>query len=281
MVAKESRHIGRDVYKIGFHESFAKTQLKARRIADSFNKRVRERLFITAPLDQPPEVWEISFLPFAVYTFMEAGSVPRSVLAEKKLVGRYTKWNGNNGYVCGDVDSLAERRTEDNWIEDGAEDSMGAILECDEDESDSEKRVNSVGSSSGGDEAGRNTPANEPETEANPESFARGARGGDEGDNRHPFAPTAQCYVQAFSHFSYRSTRGKMLVCDLQGVMSRTPLEKDCAGVFELTDPSIHYRSNSGRKQVYGRTDLGMRGIRAFFETHKCNHVCRLLGLGR
>lgn len=45
-------------------------------------------------------------------------------------------------------------------------------------------------------------------------------------------------------------------------------------------DPVIHYQSQVGRKQVYGRTDLGRKGMRKFFRTHDCNNVCRLLGLG-
>ncbi|CAN0552922.1 unnamed protein product, partial [Ectocarpus sp. 12 AP-2014] len=88
-----------------------------------------------------------------------------------------------------------------------------------------------------------------------------------------------ESYVQAFSHFSYRKSRRKMLVCDLQGVQSTSTIHEDRAGVFELTDPVIHYRSTSGRRQVYGRTDLGKRGMRKFFGTHQCNDVCRLLGL--
>ncbi|CAN0550518.1 unnamed protein product, partial [Ectocarpus sp. 12 AP-2014] len=85
---------------------------------------------------------------------------------------------------------------------------------------------------------------------------------------------------QAFSHFSYWQTRRRMLVCDLQGVLSSSALGEDRAGVFELTDPVIHYRSKSGRTQVYGKTDLGKSGMNKFFETHRCNDVCRLLGFG-
>ncbi|CAN0477608.1 unnamed protein product, partial [Hapterophycus canaliculatus] len=88
-----------------------------------------------------------------------------------------------------------------------------------------------------------------------------------------------ESYVQAFSHFSYRYTRRRLLVCDLQGVQSTSAVGQDHQGVFELTDPVIHYRSASGRAQVYGRTDFGKRGIHRFFETHYCNDVCRLLGL--
>lgn len=117
-----------------------------------------------------------------------------------------------------------------------------------------------------------------------------GQRGGDGGRQRGrcpasvpmtSFDPTAECYVQAFSHFSHRYTRRTMLVCDLQGVLSvdEGSKKEGCEGMFELTDPVIHYKSRSGRKQVYGRTDFGMQGMHRFFETHLCNDVCVLLGL--
>ncbi|CAN0272601.1 unnamed protein product, partial [Hapterophycus canaliculatus] len=44
-------------------------------------------------------------------------------------------------------------------------------------------------------------------------------------------------------------------------------------------DPVVHFQSKSGRRQVFGRTDLGRKGMREFFRTHVCNDVCRLLDL--
>ena len=50
------------------------------------------------------------------------------------------------------------------------------------------------------------------------------------------FLPRPTDYLQAFSHFSYHHSERKMLVCDLQGVMSHNSLEDpNVAGVFELT----------------------------------------------
>ena len=77
---------------------------------------------------------------------------------------------------------------------------------------------------------------------------------------------------QAFSHFTYKYTNEKMLVCDLQGVVSDTN-----PPVFELTDPVIHFRSRHGYKHVFGRTDLGSKGMRGFFRTHKCSPLCKML----
>jgi hypothetical protein len=72
---------------------------------------------------------------------------------------------------------------------------------------------------------------------------------------------------QAFSHFSYEASRGKQLVCDLQGVWNP-------ADGFMLTDPVVHYMSSSGRKHKNGATDKGFEGMKRFFQTHKCGPLC-------
>ena len=76
---------------------------------------------------------------------------------------------------------------------------------------------------------------------------------------------------QAFSHFTYRFTKRKLLVCDLQGVLSTSP------PLFELTDPVIHFMSHRKKKNVFGRTDRGYKGKNDFFKTHKCSPLCRML----
>eukprot|EP00415_Alexandrium_ostenfeldii_P000914 UN0914 len=78
---------------------------------------------------------------------------------------------------------------------------------------------------------------------------------------------------QAFSHFTYRKTQRRMLVCDLQRVLD----ENSTPPRFEFTDPVIHYRSRTGRQQVFGRTDNGTKGFHRFFETHECSDLCRML----
>ncbi|CAJ1386842.1 unnamed protein product [Effrenium voratum] len=69
--------------------------------------------------------------------------------------------------------------------------------------------------------------------------------------------------AQAFSHWTWAHTEGKLLVCDLQGV-----LQED--GTWLLTDPAAH--SRHGGK---GPTDLGCVGVHAFFHHHKCNDLCK------
>lgn len=77
---------------------------------------------------------------------------------------------------------------------------------------------------------------------------------------------------QAFSHFTYRFTKRRLLVCDLQGVLNTDP------PLFELTDPVIHFRSKKGyRNHLFGRTNRGRKGINDFFRTHTCTPLCRML----
>lgn len=71
---------------------------------------------------------------------------------------------------------------------------------------------------------------------------------------------------QAFSHWTWVASGGKLLVCDIQGVGDN------------YTDPQIH--SNAGHQNyLYGRGDMGMEGIQQFFNSHRCNGLCRFLGL--
>ncbi len=84
-------------------------------------------------------------------------------------------------------------------------------------------------------------------------------------------------YIQAFTHFTYLFTNKEAMVCDLQGVYNADMVPP----TFELTDPAIHYRSKSGKSNVFGRTDAGERGMDLFFKTHKCNRVCKLMKLSR
>ena len=65
------------------------------------------------------------------------------------------------------------------------------------------------------------------------------------------------------------------MVCDLQGIFN-TAVDPP---TIELTDPAIHYASTKGRCMVFGKTDKGRSGMNAFFKTHKCTKICKLLHL--
>jgi hypothetical protein len=67
--------------------------------------------------------------------------------------------------------------------------------------------------------------------------------------------------MQALSHYSYHSSGGQLIICDLQGGVYKDG--------FIITDPVI--MSNS---QEYGPTDLGRPGIATFFGRHTCNKFC-------
>jgi hypothetical protein len=71
-------------------------------------------------------------------------------------------------------------------------------------------------------------------------------------------------YIHAFTHFTYRFTNGKVMVCDLQGVFNRDTAPP----TFELTEPVIHYTSKKRRKMDFGRTDMDKKGTQLFFNTH-------------
>ena len=70
--------------------------------------------------------------------------------------------------------------------------------------------------------------------------------------------------MEAFTHYSYERTGQTMIVCDLEG---RYRYNKSR---FELSDPAI-----CSQDRRYGPTDLGVKGIEAFFANHVCNEFCQ------
>lgn len=69
--------------------------------------------------------------------------------------------------------------------------------------------------------------------------------------------------AEAFSHFTLHESGGSMLVCDLQGV----------GDLF--TDPQIHTEEGKG----LGMGNMGADGIAKWVVKHKCNPICRAIGL--
>lgn len=68
--------------------------------------------------------------------------------------------------------------------------------------------------------------------------------------------------AQAFTHYTFQKSNGFFIVCDLQGCVNH------------LTDPMIITKKISDN-----HSNTGPLGILAFFHSHKCNHVCKSLGL--
>lgn len=67
--------------------------------------------------------------------------------------------------------------------------------------------------------------------------------------------------MQALSHFSYHTSSGQFVLCDLQGAVYKRSVV--------LTDPVIHSRNSR-----FGATDMGVKGIEHFFHHHHCNEYC-------
>ncbi|KAH7308492.1 elongation factor 2 kinase [Stachybotrys elegans] len=68
--------------------------------------------------------------------------------------------------------------------------------------------------------------------------------------------------MQALSHFSYHTSGGNYLLCDLQGGIYHDEVA--------LSDPVV-----LSPTREYGVTDLGPEGISSFFSQHVCNNFCR------
>lgn len=101
------------------------------------------------------------------------------------------------------------------------------------------------------------------------------------GDGSYDFSAIKdEFFPQAFSHFSFVKSKKRFMVVDLQGVHIPKP---DGTSSYELTDPVIHKHGKNNNTKfsewTFGRTDRGKKGMNAFFHTHQCNEVCKLLGL--
>ena len=245
LVAKESRMVLADDSKAGrtkFVRTFCHTQQLARRIAEEFNRKLNSlrRVHKATP--------RVTFLDCSVYELEDKNLGKQEVLVEEKL--DHTKWkkyNSNNGFVSGMKEMPTfSVETMRNAMEKLATVDLGAIEEEDESEEEEEEEEEESGKASG--------------------------------DVFPPICFSPEEVAQAFSHFSYKATGRKRLICDLQGVYDESQ------NILRFSDPVIHYHNpaHARRAQVHGRTDRGQKGVLMFFETHKeyCGHLCRLVNGG-
>jgi hypothetical protein len=250
MVAKETNSVERIEENEAFHTTFCETQGLAAYLAQDFNHRLR-----ALPGYDEKTTPQITFLQCSVLILEDSkwpGGV-RGLLVEKMLdTARHgwCKWNDNAGAIDGraahvpiDVDyEFAKLR--------GKMEDLCAIAEGDSDE----------------------------ESEDSDDEAAHDDVQYENDDNAMRRTTTsASDYLQAFTHFTYRVTNKKVMVCDLQGVYDADAVPPK----FELTDPAIHYASKRGREMVFGRTDKGKKGVQLFFDSHKCTSVCKLMQLSK
>ena len=250
MIAKETKNVERIDEKIAFHEGFAETQDLANYLASEFNKRLQG-----IPNFDPHVTPRIEFLRCSVLLLDDPDwpTGARGVLVEKMLNTErfpWTKWNDNNGMVDGvrvlmhlDVDFELKQLQKEK------EHALGAITEEEEESDDDDDDDASL------------PDVEEPHFNQIDTDTAAGISASD--------------YLQAFTHFTYRYTNGRVMVCDLQGIFNTDMVPP----TLELTDPAIHYSSRKGRRMVFGRTDKGPSGMKSFFRTHKCTKICKYLRL--
>jgi len=255
MVAKESRFIAKDTdydQRMDYHKEFMRTQAIAAEMANLFNNDI-DNLSTHFPsshhdyiLQATKTMPRINFLAPLV---VEAHNPEEyNILIEPMLEGKYEKFNDNMGMVKGKSAKVNIDELSKSFGNMGLG-VFGVIEECSDDE-DSDDEIFD-----------------------NKESCP-------ENGSYNFSAIKDEFFPQAFSHFSYVKSKKRFMVVDLQGVHMSKP-DGTCS--YELTDPVIHkHRKNNKTKfsqWTFGRTDRGEKGMDAFFHTHQCNEVCKLLGL--
>jgi Mg-chelatase subunit ChlD len=261
MVAKETNLVERIEENFEYHRSFAETQSLANHLAEQFNSRMKGLQHYDAKKTPMITFLKCSILMLEDHQWPQG---ERPVLVEKMLdVSRYgwCKWNANDGYVHGGIFAHPAINV-DLELENMRKAATGPLDDIKEVDTECESEESE-------DESGDETECED----TTPVAADKVKHGSSASEIVHEPAD----FLQAFSHFSYLSTNRKVLVCDLQGIFKHDATPP----IFQLTDPAVHYSSKNGRRNVFGRTDLGREGMDLFFCTHKCNQICKMLELSR
>jgi hypothetical protein len=152
------------------------------------------------------------------------GKKTKCFLIEKLLDGKYEKFNSNNGYICQEA-KADNNATEDDLIDNMNNLGLGAIEEGDDEEEESDCEDDEEDIVERLFDEKESVPIN----------------------GTYKLQELKSSHVpQAFSHFSYVKSRKKLIIVDLQGVLTVTDEGKN---MFELTDPVIHNRYKTGKRQ--------------------------------
>lgn len=289
MVAKESRFVdNEDNYEqsMMYHRDFMRTQNIANDFALKFNAALDD---LKNHFDVRYHNWikklpRIHFIEPMVVEVMQNGQ-ERNILVEKLLQGEYRKFNNNMGYV---EKAAREDQELSQTSSSATNDLVGqmnnlALEAIGEEVSDGDydDESSNVGRSSDEeDEAGDEIVANfVRKDEADIDDLLDDVETSAPGSGSYRDVKDSH-FPQAFSHYTYEKSKKHFMVVDLQGVIS---MNLDGTKYFELTDPVIHKHRKKNKEKystwTFGRTDRGETGMKAFFKSHKCSDVCRLLGL--
>jgi hypothetical protein len=271
-VAKESRFVlegddpSQQQSRLTYHKDFMRTQVLAQRFATDFNQVLDS--FHSESRNWP----RFRFLEPLVVELVEDGRhlahKQREIMIEEMLDGQYLKFNNNDGFVMSKGKMTQVPMDPIREVSDNTEDD-------DDDEIVEVTRDGKPVEASNQPPMCEEITINEPSrTTANSEMCVE--------ISKTPVVPSRDSsmemwiedFPQAFSHFSYEKSGKQYMVVDLQGVFKQHP-EGTCE--FILTDPAIHRRDK--HLESMGRTDRGPKGMRSFLQSHRCNRVCRLLGL--
>ena len=191
--------------EIRFHKKFCDTQAISSYLAKEFNLAVRK-----LPNFNPYQTPQIEFLECGVYVVRLPSGVLHGYLVEEMLdVKQYRKWNDNAGGVDGYVLRRGINLHRPDDIPAVPERLAPVIEENDEDESDDDGEGDDddderIDPYEMGNEPLLGTTAAQPSHEDESCGYC-----GSKNIRLNDFP-------QAFSHFTYRYTRRKLIVCDLQ-----------------------------------------------------------------
>eukprot|EP00550_Attheya_septentrionalis_P009307 CAMPEP_0198294472 /NCGR_PEP_ID=MMETSP1449-20131203/22509_1 /TAXON_ID=420275 /ORGANISM="Attheya septentrionalis, Strain CCMP2084" /LENGTH=784 /DNA_ID=CAMNT_0043994431 /DNA_START=44 /DNA_END=2398 /DNA_ORIENTATION=- len=282
MVAKQSRFVENDGSyedRMSYHREFLRTQSLASRFADLFNEEIDALVDHFKDTEWIRKLPRIKFLePLVIEVIKDGKEV--NILIESELEGTYEKFNNNMGFVKGQNKHVQNGKINDlssslNQLglgfnqPEGLGAGLGAIEEGSEEEEEEEEG---------------NEEEEEEENVATDAALFDATVLGPESGSYLMEDLHEKYFPQAFSHYSYEKSKHKLMVVDLQGVFK---VESDGTQQYMLTDPVIHKRRGKGKNKqskqleswTFGRTDRGEKGMKAFFDTHVCSGVCRLLGL--